>query len=97
MALSNDISALIGFACETTLWGTWMPARSLNPVSHALAGVYCVLFALSLGLLYRRNQKLGDMNSTILVIHCLLFGACTAHYALEFNHFYTVLVSLRRS
>ncbi|EIW55056.1 uncharacterized protein TRAVEDRAFT_131226 [Trametes versicolor FP-101664 SS1] len=74
MALSNDISALIGFACETTLWG-----------------VYCVLFALSLGLLYRRNQKLGDMNSTILVTHCLLFGASTAHYALEFNHFYTVL------
>ncbi|KAI0631211.1 hypothetical protein C8Q77DRAFT_1062309 [Trametes polyzona] len=74
--LSNDIAALIGFACESALWGG-----------------YCVLFLISLNLFYKRNQK-GELNVFVVFVHCLLFGACTAHYALEFNHFYTTLQAI---
>ncbi|KAJ2989654.1 hypothetical protein NUW54_g8712 [Trametes sanguinea] len=55
-----------------------------------LWGAYCILFLISLGLLYRRTQC-GHLNATLLVMHCLLFTTCTAHFALEFNHFYTTL------
>ena len=34
------------------------------------------------------------MNLTIFIIHCLLFVTCTAHFGIEFNHFYTTLVCL---
>ncbi|KAI0325185.1 hypothetical protein GY45DRAFT_1364669 [Cubamyces sp. BRFM 1775] len=71
--LGNDIAALIGFACETALWGA-----------------NCVLFSISLGLLYRKGRR-GDLNLTIFIIHCLLFTTCTAHFGIEFNHFYTTL------
>ncbi|KAH9899233.1 hypothetical protein C8Q73DRAFT_815593 [Cubamyces lactineus] len=73
--LGNDIAALIGFACETALWG-----------------MNCVLFFISLGLLYRKGRR-GDLNLTIFIIHCLLFVTCTAHFGIEFNHFYTTLNS----
>ncbi|KAI0323817.1 hypothetical protein GY45DRAFT_1439450 [Cubamyces sp. BRFM 1775] len=57
-----------------------------------LWGVNCVLFIISLGLLYRKGRR-GNTNLTILAIHCLLFASCTAHFGLEFNHFYTTLNS----
>ncbi|KAJ8496206.1 hypothetical protein ONZ51_g1251 [Trametes cubensis] len=55
-----------------------------------LWGANCVLFIISLGLLYRKGRR-GNTNLTILAIHCLLFTGCTAHFGLEFNHFYTTL------
>lgn len=32
-------------------------------------------------------------DRTVVILHFCLFVACTLHYALEFNHFYTHLVS----
>ncbi|EKM58138.1 uncharacterized protein PHACADRAFT_139802 [Phanerochaete carnosa HHB-10118-sp] len=55
-----------------------------------LYGAYCVLFLTSLYVLFWMWRSRG-FNTTILVLHCLLFVACTLHFALEYNHFYTYL------
>jgi len=75
MPLSNDIYALIGFACEATVWGA-----------------YSILFISSLRVLYKQRNS-GNVTPIILFFNCLLFGCATAHYALEFNHFYTYLIA----
>ncbi|EJF59554.1 hypothetical protein BD309DRAFT_1031064 [Dichomitus squalens] len=73
--LTNDLTALIGFACEATLWGG-----------------YAILFIVSIILLRRRSLK-TELSTPVVVAHVALFIACTVHYALEFNHFYTTLAA----
>ncbi|KAI0703695.1 hypothetical protein C8T65DRAFT_538477, partial [Cerioporus squamosus] len=73
--LTNDLAALIGFACEAVCWG-----------------VYSVLFLAAVFLLIRRLPTNG-VNVNILVAVCLLYACCTAHFILEFQHYYTALVS----
>ncbi|RDX40953.1 hypothetical protein OH76DRAFT_277179 [Lentinus brumalis] len=76
MTLSNDMAALIGFACEASLWGA-----------------YTVLFFVSMVLLFRRKER-GFGNTPVIILSIVLFLFCTAHFALEFNHFYTILRSI---
>ncbi|KAM5537664.1 hypothetical protein V8D89_008742 [Ganoderma adspersum] len=73
--LTNDLTALIGFACEATLWGG-----------------YAILFIVSIILLRRRNLK-TELSTPVVSAHIALFVACTVHYAVEFNHFYTTLAA----
>ncbi|EKM58160.1 uncharacterized protein PHACADRAFT_252245 [Phanerochaete carnosa HHB-10118-sp] len=73
MAVSIDVLVLIGFACESLLYGA-----------------YCVLFLASLYVLFYVWGSRGT-DRTVVVLHLCLFVACTLHYALEFNHFYTYL------
>ncbi|KAI1794447.1 hypothetical protein LXA43DRAFT_883966 [Ganoderma leucocontextum] len=73
--LTNDLTALIGFACEATLWGG-----------------YAILFIVSIILLRRRSLK-TELSTPVVSAHFALFIACTVHYALEFNHFYTTLAA----
>ncbi|PIL23344.1 hypothetical protein GSI_14655 [Ganoderma sinense ZZ0214-1] len=73
--LTNDLTALIGFACEATLWGG-----------------YAILFIVSIMLLRRRSLK-TELSTPVVSAHIALFVACTVHYALEFNHFYTTLAA----
>ncbi|KAI0922507.1 hypothetical protein AcW1_002873 [Taiwanofungus camphoratus] len=55
-----------------------------------LYGAYCVLFLVSMGVLvWRRSTR--DLNIPLVSANCMLFCCCTAHFALEFNHFYTTL------
>ncbi|RPD75645.1 hypothetical protein L226DRAFT_462167 [Lentinus tigrinus ALCF2SS1-7] len=75
MALTNDLAALIGFACEAVCWGT-----------------YSVLFLAAVILLVRRLPTHG-VNATILAAVCLLYMCCSAHFVLEFHHYYSALVS----
>ena len=56
-----------------------------------LQGVNLVTFALALNVLLPRFRRDGT-NAVILVLSLLLFLSCTAHYALEFNHFHFTLV-----
>ncbi|KAI1794458.1 hypothetical protein LXA43DRAFT_883760 [Ganoderma leucocontextum] len=73
--LSNDLAALLGFVCEAILWGS-----------------YTVLFIASVVVLLRRfKAPRRKLNVPIFFANCLLFASCTAHFALEFNHFYTTL------
>ncbi|KAI0918347.1 hypothetical protein AcW1_009748 [Taiwanofungus camphoratus] len=55
-----------------------------------LYGAYCILFLISLHvLIWRRRSR--DLNTPLLFANCMLFFSCTAHFALEFNHYYTTL------
>ncbi|KAG2338099.1 hypothetical protein BDR05DRAFT_1062938 [Suillus weaverae] len=57
-----------------------------------LYGSYCILFIISwivLGL----KRRSPNLSSPVVFANCLLFFCCTAHFALEFNHFYTTLES----
>lgn len=63
-------------------------------MSGVAIGGYVVLLLPTLVLLLGRLRTRKDNNAhtTILIVLCLLFLCCTAHFALEFNHFYTTLV-----
>ncbi|KAI0716740.1 hypothetical protein C8Q76DRAFT_591603, partial [Earliella scabrosa] len=77
MNLSIHVYALIGFACEAVCWG-----------------INSVLFLISVALtLYRLQQShaLRVPQLPMIGLTCALFLCCTAHFALEFNHFYIVL------
>ena len=56
--------------------------------------MYVVLFVTSLVLLYRRKRvrKQNTAHGPILYLMIALFACCTTHFAIEFNHFYTILV-----
>lgn len=49
------------------------------------------MFSVSIVLLRRRSLK-AELSTPVVSAHIALFVACTVHYALEFNHFYTTLV-----
>ena len=58
-------------------------------------GINSVLFLISVALtLYRLQQShaLRVPQLPMIGLTCALFLCCTAHFALEFNHFYIVLV-----
>ncbi|KAI0292629.1 hypothetical protein B0F90DRAFT_1645372 [Multifurca ochricompacta] len=74
MALSNDMAALIGFACEAVAYGA-----------------YCILFVLTAILLAKRKRTKENINVPITIASVFLFLVCTAHFAIEFNHYYTTL------
>ncbi|KAG2362640.1 hypothetical protein BDR07DRAFT_1406526 [Suillus spraguei] len=69
----TDLPALIGFACEAVLYGS-----------------YCILFVVS-WIVLGQKQRSTKLSSPVVFANCLLFFCCTAHFALEFNHFYTTL------
>ncbi|EKM58164.1 uncharacterized protein PHACADRAFT_252254 [Phanerochaete carnosa HHB-10118-sp] len=75
MPASVDVLALVGFVCESLFYGA-----------------YAVLFAASLWVLLwmRKTRRTNNLN-IIFVLHCLLFVACTLHYALYFSHFVSYL------
>ncbi|KAH7913519.1 hypothetical protein BJ138DRAFT_1081397 [Hygrophoropsis aurantiaca] len=56
-----------------------------------LYGGYCVLFIVSLMVLLRRRSSTRSFTNPILLANCLLFLCCTAHFALEFNHYHDTL------
>ncbi|KAI0716722.1 hypothetical protein C8Q76DRAFT_415707 [Earliella scabrosa] len=55
-------------------------------------GIYLVLFLISVVLLVRRLRT-HNTHVAILIAIVALFLCCTAHFALEFNHFYTTLAA----
>ncbi|KAI9510099.1 hypothetical protein F5148DRAFT_1339486 [Russula earlei] len=77
MTINNDMSALVGFGCEAFFYGC-----------------YTIIFAMSIYLMLRRppSQSSG-VDRPIFIISVLLYVACSAHFTLEFIHFYTVLAT----
>ncbi|KAI0248392.1 hypothetical protein BJV78DRAFT_1131587 [Lactifluus subvellereus] len=54
-------------------------------------GCYTILFAMSIHLMFIRSYGWSSPNKPILIISVFLYMGCSAHFALEFSHFYTVL------
>ncbi|KAH9941746.1 uncharacterized protein BXZ73DRAFT_41625 [Epithele typhae] len=57
----------------------------------ALWGMYVILFGISMVLFLLRSTRGTQSSYTLAVASTVLFLACTGHFAIEFNHFYTVL------
>ncbi|KAG1844823.1 hypothetical protein DFJ58DRAFT_894365 [Suillus subalutaceus] len=57
-----------------------------------LYGSYCILFIIS-WIVLGQNRRSPNLSSPVVFANCLLFFCCTAHFALEFNHYYTTLES----
>ena len=59
--------------------------------SRITAGSYCILFIIS-WIVLGQKQRSPNLSSPVVFANFLLFFCCTAHFALEFNHFYKTLV-----
>ena len=57
-----------------------------------LGGALTILIGTSLLLSHHRRSRVGSVNLPVTIASLLLFGGCTTHFALEFNHFYVTLV-----
>lgn len=69
-----------------------MPALIGFGCEAVLYGSYCILFIISWVVL-GQNRRSPNLSSPVVFANCLLFFCCTAHFALEFNHYYTTLES----
>jgi hypothetical protein len=61
-------------------------------IAHLCLGFFTVLFSLSIYLMFNGPRHGSGVNKPILIISVLLYLSCTTHFALEFSHFYKVLV-----
>lgn len=68
-------------------------SRADLSIGTTATGINFVLYTASLVLLLRRARSCG-LNVPILLLGCALFASCTAHFALEFSHFFVTLVRI---
>jgi hypothetical protein len=61
-------------------------------IAHFPLGCYTVLFALSIYLMFHGPRRGLGVNKPIFIISGLLYLSCSTRFALEFSHFYQVLV-----
>jgi len=93
MTISNDMAALVGFGCEAFFYGAFPASTGKTSwVAHFPLGCYTVLFALSIYLMFQGPRRGIGFNKPIFIISGLLYLSCSTHFALEFSHFYQVLV-----
>ena len=91
MTISNDMAALIGFGCEAFFYGTYTSDYQQDLLTLT-EGCYTVLFIVSVFLMRRHSRSRSGFNRPIFIISVFLYLLCAAHFALEFNHFYNVMV-----
>jgi len=92
MTISNDMAALVGFGCEAFFYGAFT-IRQDKLIVHFSLGCYTILFAVSIYLMFHSPRRGSGVNKPIFVISVLLYLSCSTHFALEFSHFYDVLVA----
>ena len=91
MTITDDMAALVGFGCEAFFYGAF-PASTGKLIAHFSPGCYTILFAVSIYLMFHTPRRGTGVNKPILIISGFLFLSCSTHFALEFSHFYQVLV-----
>ena len=93
MTISNDMAALVGFGCEAFFYGAFSASTGKTKlITHFCLGCYTVLFAMSIILIFYGPHRGTGVNKYILIISALLYFSSSTHFALEFSHFYQVLV-----
>jgi hypothetical protein len=86
-------SSVFGLTCEAFLHGTVIPSTfKTTSIAHLCLGCYTILFAISIYLMVKRSRNRVSVNKHIFIISVFLYLSCTAHFALEFIHFYTLMV-----
>jgi len=68
------------------------PARQVDCSFLFVLGCNTILSAMSIHLMLRHARNRGSFSRPIFIINVLLYLSCTPHFALEFGHFYKVLV-----
>jgi hypothetical protein len=63
-----------------------------NAIAHFSLGCYTVLFAVSVYLMFHGPRRGTSVNKPIFIISVLLYLSSATHFALEFSHFFKVLV-----
>jgi hypothetical protein len=62
-------------------------------IAHSPPGCYTILFAMVIYLNLGGPHRRRGVNKPIFIIGMFLYLSCSTHFALEFVHFYKVLVS----
>jgi hypothetical protein len=62
-------------------------------IAHPPLGCYTILFAMAIYLNLGGPHRRRGVNKPIFIIGMFLYLSCSTHFALEFVHFYKVLVS----
>jgi hypothetical protein len=76
------------------LWCALCKYWRYRVIAHFCLGFLTVLFALSIYLMFNGPLRKSGVNKPILIISVLLYLSCATHFALEFSHFYKVLVCI---
>ena len=91
MALNYDMASLVGFVCEAFFYGPFIAQRDKS-IAHSLPACYTMLFATAVYLKLNGPENQRGVGRPLFVITVLLYLACSAHFVLEFIHFYKSLV-----
>ena len=90
-----DIAALLGFAGGAVLYGIVelhsSDCSSLMP-NRKHAGINVVMFFLSMSFILSCQWRRRNTSLVLIFLNPLLFASCSAHFALQFAHFYITLV-----
>ena len=92
MTINADMAALVGFGCEAFFYGAFSANTRETSLSFISLGCYTVLFAMSVYLMFNGPRRGNGVNRPIFIISILLYLSCSTHFALEFSHFFDVLV-----
>ena len=91
MTISNDMAALVGFVLETFFYGSFI-ARRDKSIAHPPLACYTMLFAGAVYLKLNGPEDQRSVGKPLFIITVLLYLVCSAHFALQFAHFYKALV-----
>ena len=91
MTISNDMAALVGFVCETFFYGSLF-ARRDKSFAHSTLACYTMLFATAVYLKLNGPEDQRSVGRPLFIITVLLYLVCSAHFAVQFAHFYNALV-----
>ena len=91
MTISNDMAALVGFVCEAFFHGSFI-ARRDKSIAHSPLACYTMLFATAVYLKLNGPEDQRSVGRPLFIITVLLYLACSAHFTVQFAHFYIALV-----
>ena len=93
MTINTGMAALVGFGCEAFFYGAFITNNWKDKlIAHFPLGCYTILFALSIYLMFHGPRRGIGYNKPIITLSGLLYLSCSAHFAIEFSHFYQALV-----
>ena len=66
--------------------------RQSDPIAHSPLGCYTILFILAVYLRLTGPERQPAYKSPLFIITVILYLLCSAHFALDFAHYYITLV-----
>jgi hypothetical protein len=93
MTTDNDMLSLVGFGCESFLYGSFIACTSETKlIAHSSLGCYTILFAMFVYLKLNSPDRTNSVKGLLFIMSVLLYLSSSGHFALEFFHFNQALV-----